>query len=211
MEEDEAFVQKEFSPSANFNFRLTKQQIFKLKQVFDAYDDDCDGVIGMEFLGSAMRASGLLISDQEISDVKKALELEGVVSSIELGRFFILMATKFRDAGDMEKTVATAFRSIYNDPDDPLTKDIPLKVLRLKFSASGGEPFSEEQMDAWLRDIPPSLLSTDGNKADFDGLINWVLQDLPDLKDEEESKSQEQAEKETGLETGKDEAKEGAE
>ena len=29
--------EKHFKPSRNFNFRLSKKQIFKLKQVFDAH------------------------------------------------------------------------------------------------------------------------------------------------------------------------------
>jgi len=206
MEEGPSEV-KAFKPSANYAFRMTKQQIFKMKQIFDAYDDDYDGIIGMEFLANAMRGSGLVISNQEIADTKKALADEGVVDTIEMSRFFILMATKFRDAHDMDKVVVTSFKSIYNDPDDPLTKTIPIKVLRTKLAASGGEQLEDEEIDSLLHDIPHELLSTDGNKADYDGLIHWLLQDLPDLVDEDESEMENQAEKDAGLETGGGEGK----
>lgn len=212
MDEDEGVVAQEFKPSQNFSYRMSKHQIFKMKQVFDAFDTDFDGIMSMEFLGQAMRASGLLIGNQEIEDTKKALSDEGVVGSIEMGRFFLLMAVKLRDAGEnAEKAAYTAFKSIYNDPEDPLTKFIPLKVLRMKLSASGGEAFTEEQMDAFLKEVPAEVLNADGSKADFDAFIDWVMRDLPELKDEEERKTEEGVEKDEGLEVGDDEEGEGGE
>ena len=46
-DDDEGVKVQEFKPSANFGFRMSKAQIFKMKQIFDAYDDDYDGLINM--------------------------------------------------------------------------------------------------------------------------------------------------------------------
>jgi len=205
--------EKHFKPSRNFNFRLSKKQIFKLKQVFDAHDDDYDGVMETKYLGVAMRAAGLLISNKEIEDTIVALELENpaLVGKIELSRFFILMALKFRDAGDIEKTGVTAFKGMYTDPQDALSKKIPLKIFRTKISSRGGEPFTEEEAEAFTRLIPRKFLTSDGTAAIYDELINFVMEDLPDLqksdmKDEDEAATEaaEASEEAAGLQVGKE-------
>lgn len=196
-EEEDGFQVKEFKPSANFNYRLSKKQIFKMKQIFDVYDDDCDGIIDIEHLGVAMRAAGMLISDSDIELTKKQLVEQGVIGKIEMSQFFLLMARKFRDGGDIEKAAKVAFKSIYTDPNDPLTRRVPLKVLKVKLSLSGGEPLIEDEVDTFTREIRPDLLDHDGVTADYDNLIEWILEDIPDLKlDEDETKSDEKGEKE---------------
>lgn len=185
-EEQEAGVPRVFQPSKNFNFRLSKKQIFKMKQVFDAHDDDYDGIIDTAFLGVAMRAAGLLVTNEEIAESIKALEIESphTAGTIEMSRFFILVATKFRDAGEIEKAAAAAFKGIYTDPTDALSKKIPLKALRNKISASGGEQFTEEEAETFTRAIPRKFLTPDGVNAVFDDLIAFVLDDLPSLEEE---------------------------
>ena len=185
-QEEDVNGPKHFRPSKNFNYRLSKKQIFKMKQVFDAHDDDYDGIIDTAYLGVAMRAAGLLVSNEEIAESIKALEIESphTAGTIEMSRFFILVATKFRDAGEIDKAAAAAFKGIYTDPTDALSKRIPLKAFRSKISASGGEQFSEEEAEAFTRSIPRKFLTPDGVNAIFDDLIALVLDDLPDLEEE---------------------------
>ena len=202
-DDEDGVVAVVFKPSKNYSYRMTKQQIFKMKQVFDVFDDDYDGVIDLKYLGTAMRAVGVLISNDDLEATIKELAGEGLTSTIEMSRFFILVATKLRDAGDAEKKTKAAWKGIYTDPNDPLMKRIPLKALRTKLSSSGGEPIEDDMLDLFMRKaVKPEYLSPDGSSAEFDPLVEWIMADLEEPVDltSEDDESKEEEEKKEGKE-----------
>jgi len=103
--------------------------------------------------------------------------------SVTISTFFIIVARKFRDAGEIEKTTESAFNKIYLAPPTDMSteKKIPLNtVFRNAVLARGGEPLSEALIDDFIRQIPPTLIDRD-NQIKINDLISVVMADIPPI------------------------------
>lgn len=110
-----------------------------------------------------------------------------------MSTFFIIVARKFRDAGEVEKTTEIAFNKIYTATDTSTEKKIPLNtVFRSAMIARGGEPLSEALIDDFLRQIPPTLVDRE-NLIKTNDLINIIMADLPPINSKEKEESNEEA------------------
>jgi Ca2+-binding EF-hand superfamily protein len=59
--------------------------------VFDAYDDRSDGTIDIQHLGIVLRASGLIVTNQDIKDIAEDADPSST-GIIDLGQFFVVVA-----------------------------------------------------------------------------------------------------------------------
>jgi hypothetical protein len=76
--------------------------------VFDIYDDDFDGVVGIKYLGTMLRAIGLIMTDADIVNIEKDADPEKR-GEVELGYFFVIAARRFRDQDSIELAAKKAF------------------------------------------------------------------------------------------------------
>jgi len=207
--------EKKFRPSKNYLFRLSKPELENIKRIFDYFDDGCDGSISIADFPTALRAVGLLINNAEMEDVIYEADPNST-GSVTITTFFIIVARKFRDSGEIVKTTESAFNKIYVAPatDTSNEKKIPLtSVFRGAVIARGGEPLTEAQIDEFIRQVPPTLLDKDNN-IKVNDLVSVVMADLPPIETATITKSDELVEKEEDKEReeeGKEEEGKGKE
>jgi len=134
---------------------------------------------------------GLLLNNAEMDDIVYEAD-PNKTGSVTMSTFFIVIARKFRDAGEIEKTTEIAFNKIYTATDASAEKKIPLStVFRSAVIARGGEPLTEALIDDFLRQIPPTLIDRE-NQIKINDLISIVMADLPPI--ENNGKSTEETE-----------------
>lgn len=186
--------ERKFRPSKNFLFRLSKSELENIKRIFDYFDDGCDGSISIDDFPTALRATGLLINNAEMEDVIYEADPNST-GAVTITTFFIIVARKFRDAGEIVKTTESAFNKIYVAPatDKSVEKKIPLtSVFRGAVIARGGEPLTEAQIDEFIRQVPPTLIDKENNIKISD-LVSVVMADLPPIETCEISKNDEES------------------
>jgi len=205
----------DFVPSINYDFRLTKKELFRFKRVFDAFDADMRGTISCIHLGTALRACALNISNKE---VKKVMEQEGwqPTTQIGLSAFFILIARLMRGLSTSlgpaylevgAAQVKRAFCSLYIDTGphtkseekDPYKKlekpkesalrfKIPTEILREKLVDRGPEPLPPNLYDRFRLEMPADCLGDEGRSFDALALFEFCNKAcvLEDADDHEE-------------------------
>ena len=118
--------------------------------VFDVLDDDYDGEIATYHLGTAMRTLGLFPTEAEVSDLIKEIDPQNT-GKIEMGDFFVHMARKLRDSGDVEQSAKNAF------------KNINLQSLINSLNDEAGEPLSGTEVDTFIQTIPKEAFAQQGD------------------------------------------------
>ena len=118
--------------------------------VFDAYDDNCDGIIDIQYLGVVLRASNLILTEKDIVDIIKKADPEET-GEIGLGKFFVIAARRFRDLAPIEKMARKAFTKISKSNMVSGKDDIPLAALRNVLIARGGEQFIESEVEDFMK------------------------------------------------------------
>lgn len=137
---------------------------------------------------------GVLLNNAEIEDVIYEAD-PNKTGTVTMSTFFIIVARKFRDAGEVEKTTEIAFNKIYTATDTTTEKKIPLNtVFRSAMIARGGEPLSEALIDDFLRQIPPTLIDRE-NQIKTNDLINIIMADLPPINSKDREENNEEAPK----------------
>ena len=133
---------------------------------------------------------GLLLNNAEMDDIVYEAD-PNKTGSVTMSTFFIIIARKFRDAGEIEKTTEIAFNKIYTATDASAEKKIPLStVFRSAVIARGGEPLTEALIDDFLRQIPPTLIDRE-NQIKINDLISIVMADLPPIENNGKSTNEE--------------------
>lgn len=79
-----------------------------LNSVFDTYDDDFDGIVGIQHFRTMLRAIGLIMTDGDIVNLEKDVDPENR-GEFELGSFFVTAARRFRDQDSVESAAKKAF------------------------------------------------------------------------------------------------------
>ena len=160
-----------FKPSNNYSFRLKKAQVDDLKKIFSLYDEKADGYIKITDVGSALRTANCLISELEISELRKELDPDNR-GKIDLGTFFIVAARKLRDNAPNEK-VSAAVRKIHTQTSlsGGEAGMIPVSVIASALQVRGGEPVDEEVLNKFLRYLP----TNDTQQAEISKVIDLLL------------------------------------
>lgn len=120
--------------------------------VFDAYDDNCDGIIDIQYLGVVLRASGLILTEKDITDISKEADPEDR-GEIDLGKFFVVAARRFRDWKPIEQSARKAYLKISKSNMVSGQDDIPLAALRSMLISRGGEQFVEAEVEDFMKDV----------------------------------------------------------
>lgn len=137
--------------------------VYPSQIVFDVLDDDYDGEIATYHLGTAMRTLGLFPTEAEVSDLTKEIDPQNT-GKIEMGDFFVHMARKLRDSGDVEQSAKNAFKKIsshshsnHGDNASPASQNsrtINLQSLINSLTDEAGEPLSGTEVDTFIQSIP---------------------------------------------------------
>ncbi|EDO45935.1 predicted protein [Nematostella vectensis] len=85
--------------------RLTPEQLSEIEAAFKMYDTNGDGQISAEELGQAMREAGQLVSDEELKDMIRAVDLDGN-GKVEFKEFVQMMANQLGQPAPVEEMKA---------------------------------------------------------------------------------------------------------
>lgn len=100
-----------FQPSHDFSYRIPKELLMKMKQSFDVFDENCEGEIETKYVGTLLRAFGLLPTEKEMEGILDLIQSFTKGDKVDLGTFFIVMARLLRDSGDVENAAKMALRT----------------------------------------------------------------------------------------------------
>ena len=201
-----------FKPSVDYDFRLSKNELFQYKRIFDAFDPDMTGFVACRDLPVILRAAGVNISNKGVATAMEKEEW-GEDTLIDLCQFFIFMATSKRDlkaelGADFiqiqDDVTRHAFISLYADTSSNTHKDVsgkmanfvlPVDVLHRHATDGGMEPITELEWDTFLVRLPDEVFCLDRAYFDAQALFEYTLQ-AGTLNDKMEDAANELAEKE---------------
>jgi len=137
------------------------QNLQKMRNSFDEFDDDADGEIETQMLEKAIRAYGLNPTSEDIADILSDVSGSNTVS---FNTFVFLVYHIGRCSNSLKELIA-AFQLFDKDGTGkiPLTvaKDILLKLKR---------PFTDQQMENLLK-----TLHVDNGYIDYAELANHMI------------------------------------
>ena len=145
--------------------------------VFDAFDDNSDGIIDIEYLGIVLRASGLIITEKDIVDIGKEADPEDR-GEIDLGKFFVVAARHFRDLKAVESCARKAFGKISKSNMVSGHDDIPLAALRNMLISRGGEQFVESEVEEFMKDVQ-AISDRKRGTVSVKALVQYTFGDVP--------------------------------
>lgn len=145
--------------------------------VFDAYDDNSDGIIDIQYLGTALRASGLIITEKDIVEIGKEADPEDR-GEIDLGKFFVIAARRFRDLKPIESCARKAFGKISKSNMVSGHDDIPLAALRNMLLSRGGEQFVESEVEEFMKDVQ-AISDRKRSTVSVKALVQYTFGDVP--------------------------------
>ena len=132
------------------NDHLTEEKLADLREAFEQYDKDKDGVISIKELGELMTKLGQAPTETELQDMINEVDVDG-------NEFIGLMARRMRDT-DTEEELMEAFKVFDRDGNNFIT-NAELKHVMLAL----GEKVTDEEVDEMIREA-------DTNN---DGCINY--------------------------------------
>mmetsp|Transcript_24217 Transcript_24217/g.48164 ORF Transcript_24217/g.48164 Transcript_24217/m.48164 type:complete len:160 (-) Transcript_24217:76-555(-) len=136
---------------------ITEEQIEEFKDAFSLFDRDGDGTITTAELGTVMRSLGQSVTESDLKDMISEVDADNS-GALDFAEFLTMMVRKIRGV-DVEKEIASAFRSF--DQDGSGTIDAP-------------------ELEKILRDIDEKLTPEDIQNmmaeadVDGDGQINYT-------------------------------------
>lgn len=99
-----------------------------------------------------MRASGLILTDKDIVDITKKADPEDR-GEIDLGKFFIIIARRFRDLDPVVSMARKSFNKISKSNMVSGQDSIPLAALRGVLTTRGGEQFAEAEVEEFMKEV----------------------------------------------------------
>lgn len=99
-----------------------------------------------------MRASGLILTDKDIVTITRDADPEDL-GTIDLGKFLVIVARRFRDWKPIEAAARKAFTKISKSNMVSGADDIPLHALRSVLMGRGGEQFLELELEEFMKDV----------------------------------------------------------
>ncbi|KAL5217663.1 hypothetical protein ABZP36_018347 [Zizania latifolia] len=136
--------------------RLTAEQIAQLKEAFNLFDKDGDGVITSKELGTVLSSLGQNHTEAELQDMIKDVDADGN-GVIDFHEFLNLMAHKMPDA-DSEDALREAFNLIDKDRNGYICADELRHVM-----GNLGEKLTDQEVADMIKEAD----------LDGDGLISY--------------------------------------
>ena len=110
----------EFKPTINYDFRLNKHELLRYKRVFDAFDDNLQGIVLVSNLHEMLASAGLNITNSHVKDIMEEFDwnrdssesasASASTDTLDLMDFFIIIARNKRE-------VSSTFGGNGNDND----------------------------------------------------------------------------------------------
>ena len=123
-----------------------------------------------------MRASGLILTDKDIADTTRDADPEDR-GEIDLGKFFVIVARRFRDWKPIEAAARKAFTKISKSNMVSGVDDIPLHALRNVLTSRGGEPFAELELEEFMKAVQV-ISDKKRNTVSVKSLVQYTFGDV---------------------------------
>ena len=138
---------------------FTDEKVLQLKEAFNLFDRDGDGVITTKELGTVMKSLGQNLEEEELSDMINEVDGDGN-GTIDFHEFIVMMTNAFNAMKDnySDEVLHGAFKMIDIDGNGFINAEELRQVME-----NLGERFSEEEV---------GMMITEADK-DGDGLINY--------------------------------------
>ena len=137
----------------------------ELKETFDMFDLDKDGLINVNELGCAMRAQAMTPTDQDLEDMIKYAD-EDEDGKINIKEFLLLMNSKNKNT-DVEKELTEAFKFF----DKENIGKINVNEFRHIMSTLG-EKLCDEEIDEMIKRGDPR----NEGFIDYKEFINLIIE-----------------------------------
>eukprot|EP00252_Welwitschia_mirabilis_P015317 TRINITY_DN33658_c0_g1_i1.p1 TRINITY_DN33658_c0_g1~~TRINITY_DN33658_c0_g1_i1.p1 ORF type:complete len:151 (-),score=17.02 TRINITY_DN33658_c0_g1_i1:188-640(-) len=125
--------------------QLTEERISDFKEAFNLFDQDGDGCITTDQLGTVMRSLGKNPTEAEIKEMVREIESNGK-TLLDFAEFLNMMAKKTRDV-DSEEEIKNAFRVFDKEGTGYLcTAELRHVLTNL------GEKLSDEEVDEMMKE-----------------------------------------------------------
>ncbi len=188
-----------FHPSKKWDFRLTKNDLYQYKRIFDAFDDDAAGYVSCKHLATMVRAAGINFTQDNLQTVLDENEWN-IDTVIELSDFYILIAkmrrdlytsygTEFEDSSTAE--LRRSFCSLYTDVSGKKLEAqylVPLSSFKKFMTSSGSHPLTDLQFEKFRASIPEYIYVESRTCFNSIDLYEFCIKSsiLPDLRKLEE-------------------------
>lgn len=124
---------------------LTDEKMSELREAFEMFDRDKDGLINSKELGNILRSLGHEPSEQELTDMIN--EIDGDADGkIDFNEFIDLMLKRAKDS-DIEEELIEAFR-IFDKESEGLISSSEFRHIMLTL----GEKLSEDEVDEMIKE-----------------------------------------------------------
>jgi calmodulin len=120
----------------------------EIKEIFQTFDKDNDGLILIKELGTIMRALGQNPTEQDIQDINKTYDRDET-GKIEFNDFFHLVQQRMKDP-PFEEELIEAFKLSDKENYGIITADEIIHVM-----SNSGEKLNKEEIDELLRVLDP--------------------------------------------------------
>ncbi|XP_018619983.1 calcium-binding protein 5b [Scleropages formosus] len=150
---------------------LTDDEIEELREAFQEFDKDKDGLISCKDLGNLMRTMGFMPTEMELIELSQNINMN-LGGRVDFEDFVELMAPKLlaETAGMIGlKELKDAFKEFDMDGDGAITTE----ELRLAMNKLLGEQMSRREIDDVVREV-------DNNKdgtVDFEEFVKMMSRD----------------------------------
>ncbi|KAL7857321.1 hypothetical protein SRHO_G00162200 [Serrasalmus rhombeus] len=148
--------------------QLAEDEIEELREAFDEFDKDKDGLISCKDLGNLMRTMGYMPTEMELIELGQNINMN-LGGRVDFEDFVELMAPKLlaETAGMIGmKELRDAFKEFDMDGDGEITTE----ELRLAMTKLMGENMNHREIDAVVKEADNN---GDGT-VDFEG-TNWRI------------------------------------
>ena len=144
--------------------------------MFDVFDEDCDGLLEQKHFATALRATGLIISEKEVSEILSKVDPDKS-GFIEMGDFYIQVARKFRDKGEIEKSIKDALHNLSFFNENENIQSVNVQSLKSALANEEGEPLLPSEIGFFIQSIPKDYYISSGKDGDTDyySLENFIL------------------------------------
>lgn len=139
----------------------------------------------MNFL---FRASGVVISDNEVQEIEKAL----ASSKVDLGTSLILLARQLKDRGDTDMRLLNSCKKILANSSDTKAYRVSLDTIGNILSSPLGDPLSEMEVEETLRYLNRSGLFAKHSSVSVEKFVEYLSQVPTSLEiddDDDETKT----------------------
>jgi Ca2+-binding EF-hand superfamily protein len=140
---------------------ISKEKICEIKEFFDNFDKDNDGIITIKELTSIMRALGLNPSDIDIQEIVKRYD-KSESGKIEFGDYFDLIQQRYKEPESEEELIHALKLSNKEGGGIP--------VIEIEHILSNiGEKLSREEINEIIKNI-----EVDG-MVNYDDFVKYML------------------------------------